>query len=113
MKRQRQRGRTKNPTSVSSVLASTLGAYRLDKKLEQYAAFPEWPRIVGEEIAAVTVPEKIIRGNTLVVRVLDAVWAQELSMMKNDILDRIFQLGVGATIDDIRFATGNPKQFRE
>lgn len=105
------RAKNKAPLSVSSVLERTLGAYRLDKKLEQYAAFPAWPEIVGEEIAAIALPEKIVRGNTLVVRVEDAVWAQELSMIKKDILQRIFEHGSGALIEDIRFATGNPKTF--
>ncbi len=111
MGKAKYRVKNKAPLPVSSVLERTLGAYRLDKKLEQYAAFPAWPEIVGEQIAAVAIPEKIVRGKTLLVRVEDAVWAQELSMMKKEILERIFQHGSGALIEDIRFATGSPKTF--
>ncbi len=113
MSKAKYRPKNKAPKSVASVLERTLGAYRLDKKLEQYAAFPDWPEIVGQEIAAVAIPEKIIRGKTLVVRVQDAVWAQELSMMKKDILERIFEYGSGALIEDIRFATGSPSNFEK
>jgi predicted nucleic acid-binding Zn ribbon protein len=109
MKNPKLRGKTKAPTSVARILEHTLGAYRLERKLEQYAAFPDWPQIVGEEIAAVALPLKIIRGNTLIVQVVDAAWAQELSMMKDAILERIFKHGKGATISDVRFVTGNPQ----
>ncbi|MCB0323839.1 MAG: DUF721 domain-containing protein [Bdellovibrionales bacterium] len=91
-------------------MEKTLAAYRLDKKIEQYSAFPDWPLVVGEDIARVAKPEKILRGNTLVVRVLDAAWAQELSMLKTQLMDSIFEYGLGGTIVDIRFITGSPSQ---
>ena len=94
------------PRAVSEVLEQTLGAYRLKAKLKEYSAFPNWREIVGEEIAAVAEPEKILRGKVLVVRVKDAAWAQELSMRKSEIIQRWDDFGSGALIEDIRFVTG-------
>ena len=80
------------------------------KKASEYSAFPYWPKVVGEQVAKNTLPEKIIGGKILVVRVLDAVWAQELALQKHEILDKLHSLGTGAPIEDIRFTTGDPKQ---
>lgn len=105
-------GKKQTPTAVASVLASTLAGYRIAEKIQEYAAFPQWESIVGEDIAKVTKPEKILRSRILVVRVLDAAWAQELAMKKPTILDQIFESGVGATIEDIHFISGDPKSIR-
>ncbi len=114
--------RRRKPENIGSILESTLrGKYtantgdkagtRLDKKLEQYAAFPHWPEIVGEQVAAVSRPEKILGGKLLIVRVVDAVWAQELSLQKHTLLEKIQGFELGTLIEDIRFTIGNPKSF--
>jgi predicted nucleic acid-binding Zn ribbon protein len=100
---------SRSVASVSDVIKSALGKFRIDKKVEQYAAFPHWEEIVGPEVAAVTIPEKIIRGKVLAVRVLDAAWAQELSMQKKEILDKLNDFGFGAVVEDIHFLTGDPQ----
>ncbi len=67
---------------------------------------------MGKEIAQVAVPEKIVRGKVLVIRVIDSVWAQELSMQKQALLDKIFAFGKGAVLEDLKFITGDPKSMR-
>jgi len=104
--------RTRAPKSISDLLDSALGSFPLRKKAREYAAFPYWREIVGEEIAKVAVPVKIVRGRVLHVRVVDAVWAQELAMRKPEILDGIHRLGKGAPVEDITFSIGDPKSFR-
>ena len=110
------------PKDIASILKSTLArkytagtgsnsGTRLDKKLEQYAAFPQWPEIVGEEVAAVSRPEKILGGKLLVVRVADAVWAQELSLQKHILLEKMQNAESGSLIEDIRFTIGSPKSI--
>lgn len=97
------------PQSAATVLDRTLRAYHLANKIEEYAAFPFWNEAVGPEIAAVTRPEKILKRRVLVVRVLDAVWSQELSLRRDELLARIRALQIGPELEDIRFVTGNPK----
>lgn len=101
------------PKSVGDILAGALQSHALKLKAKEYAAFPHWEEIVGEEIASVAIPEKIVAGRVLKVRVIDAVWAQELSLMKTELLDRIHRFGKGALVDDIRFTIGNPKSFQK
>ena len=100
------------PENISKILGSALGSFTLRKKTKEYSAFPYWEEIVGKAVAEVAVPEKIIRGKVLVVRVLDAVWAQELSLKKNEILDGIHRFGKGAVIEDIKFNIGSPKSLK-
>ena len=100
------------PTDISQILESTLSRRHLDKKLEQYAAFPLWPEIVGEAVAKVSRPQKILAKRLLVIEVSDAVWAQELSLQKSDLLKKIRASDMGAGIDDLRFVTGSPKSFK-
>lgn len=99
------------PVSALQVLEKTFAAKHLTKKIEAYAAFPHWEEIVGQEIASVSSPEKLINGKVLVIRVLDPAWLQELSISKNELLEKISAFGQGAHIEDIRFLSGNPKYF--
>lgn len=97
--------------SAADILSYLLKSRHLEQKLSQYEAFPHWEEIVGEKFAKVCKPEKIIRGKILVARVIDAVWAQELAMQKTAFIDKIYELGIGAYIEDIRFEVSNPKDF--
>ena len=101
-----------SPQSVANILGFTLGSFALKKKAKEYSAFPFWEEIVGASIAEVAIPEKIIRGKVLVVRVVDAVWAQELSLRKNEILDGLHKFGQGAVIEDLKFSIGSPKSVK-
>jgi len=95
--------------SVSDVLSKTLKYKRLDKKLKQVELFPEWEEIVGAKIAKISKPNRLLGSNILELEVIDSVWAQELSMRKAEILDKIHASGKGAPISDIRFVVGIKK----
>lgn len=97
------------PGAAGEILAGALKQTRLQKKVKQYSLFPLWEDVVGAEVAGVAVPEKITRGKVLVVRVVDASWAQELTMKKIELLDQINSRNTGALLEDVRFVTGNPK----
>lgn len=103
----------KAPSGIESILQHALKRRRLDRVVEKYAAFPQWPEIVGADVAKVATPEKIVRGNVLVVRVLDAAWTQELTLRKPELLDALHAAAVGATIEDIQFIAGNPRTFKQ
>ena len=105
--------RTTKPQNISSILDRAFYNPEIKKKVRQYSAFPFWPEIVGEKVAEVAKPEKIIKGKILQIRVLDAVWAQELSLMKGKIIDDFYRFGEGAIIEDIKFIIGNPKNFKK
>lgn len=52
------------------------------------AAQAAWSRAVGEQVAARTVPVSE-RDGTLTIGCADAVWAQELDLMQDTLLDRL------------------------
>lgn len=105
--------RSAKPKAAADLLTQTLRAFGLQKQAEKYAAFPRWEEIVGAEIASVAIPEKITRGNVLIVRVLDAAWSQELSMQKEALLAKLQAVDVGAVVDDLRFITGDPRAVQK
>jgi len=109
-KRSRQFSNT-GPQKVFDLLQGTLGRYGLKRKLEKYALFPEWNLVVGEDIAKVSEPVKIIHGKILLVRVASSAWAEELSFKKQEILDKIYFSGKGLAVEDIKFIVDDPMRL--
>ena len=93
-----------------NLLDSTLKRARLTRKLEQYSFITNWAEIVGEELAGVTKPEKILRGKVLLIRAASSAWVQELTLRKSDIMEQLASSGV--LLEDIRFTAGNPRELK-
>ncbi len=87
------------PASLGSLLATSRDAAArhagtaIDRE--------QWRRIVGERIAARTEPGPK-RGRELTVYAASASWAQELSLLVNEIVVRIKAAGIA--VDTVRFA---------
>ncbi len=79
--------------------------------LRPHLAKTRWADVVGPQVAGVTQAEKIQNGTVLVVRVKNSVWANELVLLKGDMLRRLnLELG-GPVLTDIRFkASGLAKE---
>lgn len=89
--------------SIQNILSRALGKHGLDREIARYKFVLHWSEIVGEEIARRAKPE-YIRGATLMVRVSESVWAQELSFQKDIILKRLKKfLTNGDVVRDIQF----------
>ena len=86
------------PAALGSLLASSREA------AARYAGTvidrEQWRRIVGERIAARTEPGAK-RGRELTVHVASASWAQELSLLVNEIVVRLKAAGIH--VDTVRF----------
>ena len=80
--------RKATPQPIQGTLNSALARAGIAKDLARYQFVLRWAEIVGEDIAARTKPEAL-RGDTLVVRVCDSAWAQELTFQKDVILNRL------------------------
>ncbi|NMC64490.1 MAG: DUF721 domain-containing protein [SAR324 cluster bacterium] len=95
-----------SPTAVEDILNSALKRFGLDEKIARYSFVSKWPEIVGEEIAKRSKPE-CIRGKCLVVKVIDSVWAQELSFHKQAIITRLKRhLKDKDLLEDVAFHVG-------
>jgi predicted nucleic acid-binding Zn ribbon protein len=99
----KSRRSNKRLISINSALHSTLQEFNLVDGFMRYQFVVRWPEIVGEEISKRAKPE-CLRGSTLVIRVCNSAWAQELSFQKQVILNRLERFNdYGKKITDIRF----------
>lgn len=88
IERREYRRTCRRPVPVHGVLMSALQRYGLAEGFTRYQFVSRWSEIVGSEIARRAQPE-CLRNGTLVVRVCNSAWAQELSFQKQVILKRL------------------------
>jgi predicted nucleic acid-binding Zn ribbon protein len=79
--------RSSTPRPLGDILPGYLSRAGLTAKLETASVVPEWPDIVGPEIARVTEPLRV-SGTTLFVAVESSPWMMELNLRKREILAR-------------------------
>ncbi len=77
------------PTPVSDAIASYVTRSGLGARIAQAEVIPDWERLVGPQIAAVTRPERVTADGTLFVRVTTHPWMTELQMMTPTIMARL------------------------
>jgi len=75
-------------TTLSNALHTALAGRGLDRKMREQEIFIRWPEIVGTAVANNATPTRIHRG-ILWIRVQDAVWRQELSGMRMEVIRKI------------------------
>ena len=101
------------PTPVATILQNLLNRKKgLKHKISQYENFRTWGEIVGDNLAKISFPEKIISNKILSVKVLDAAWGQEIILNKQTILDRLNHEWKDVYFEDLRISVGNPKEFK-
>ena len=77
------------PQKLGDALAQFLGTSGLAARVEQAGIIPEWPVLVGVQIAKVTEPHHIARDGTLFVAVKTNAWMNELSLMEPQLLSAL------------------------
>jgi predicted nucleic acid-binding Zn ribbon protein len=70
--------------------------------VEAASVVPEWPGLVGPQIAAVTEPLRV-SGQTLFVAVQSSPWMMELNLRKREILARVNAGRAGGRIRELVF----------
>jgi predicted nucleic acid-binding Zn ribbon protein len=76
-------------TPLDEVLGDYLKKSGMARRLDQASVIPEWPDLVGPQIAAVTTPLKVTQDGKLFVRVTSSAWVQELQLMSPEILRKL------------------------
>ncbi|MBI2403655.1 MAG: DUF721 domain-containing protein [Gemmatimonadetes bacterium] len=76
-------------TRVGDVLRRYLARAGFGERLRQASVVQDWPKIVGDKIAAVSRPEAVTQDGTLFVRVTSAPWMQELQLLTPELLKRL------------------------
>ena len=91
------------PEPLGKALAGFLERAGLSERIEQASIVDEWPLLVGEQIAAVTMARMVTRDGTLFVDVATNAWMQELSLMEPQLLKALKQRPAGASVQRIRW----------
>ncbi|MDH4069295.1 MAG: DUF721 domain-containing protein [Ignavibacteria bacterium] len=91
-----------SPESIGSALQSLFRQLGMTKRIQQFDVLNSWESIVGEKIASVTTPRRIVNG-VLFVDVKTASWRNELALRKNQILEKVRQHAGKKLVRDIRF----------
>lgn len=99
----------KSLASASAGVQAVLKTSDLWQALRPHMAKVKWADVVGPQVASVTQVEKV-QGTALVVRVKNSVWANELSLLKGDMLRRLNLALGGPVLSDIRFKAGGLAQ---
>jgi predicted nucleic acid-binding Zn ribbon protein len=81
--------RRARPTRVDAVITDVLRTAGVADRVSQAGLIPEWPRLVGPQVAAVTEPLRITADGTLFVAVKTNSWMTELSLMEPQLLAAI------------------------
>jgi predicted nucleic acid-binding Zn ribbon protein len=89
MARSDESRRRARPTRVDTVIGDYLRAAGLADRISQAGLIPEWPKLVGPQVAAVTEPLRITADGTLFVAVKTNPWMTELSLMEPQLLTAI------------------------
>ena len=74
------------PRPIGEALSSFLEQSGLSHRVDQASVIPEWPTLVGAQIAQVTDPLSIARDGTLFVAVKTSAWMNELSLLEPQLL---------------------------
>src|SRR5215472_6408642 len=93
----------KRPEALGNVVAKWLRSSGLAERVDQAAVIPEWPRLVGPQIAAVTSPKSITANGTLFVEVATNAWMNELSLLEPELLRSLNATEGRAAIRRIRW----------
>jgi hypothetical protein len=94
--------RTGQPQDIASVIRRFVSDSEMAYKLQKYSIFNHWEEIVGDGIGSRTKPEKISR-DILYISVTNSTWANELSMMSGQLLQKINNYIGSAAIKELRF----------
>lgn len=96
----------KKPEPIGNLVADWLGESGLANRVEQAAVLPEWPKLVGPQIAAVTAPKSITANGTLFVSVKTNAWMNELSLLEPELLRSLNAKSGRTPIRRIRWVLG-------
>lgn len=104
MSRARRRPGPKTaPATMEEALKSFLAESGLAERVEQAGIVPEWPALVGVEIARVTEPLAIARDGTLFVAVRTNAWMSELSLLEPQLIAELNRKSGRAPVARIRW----------
>jgi predicted nucleic acid-binding Zn ribbon protein len=95
--------RNRRPQPISAAISQFLEQAGIRARVEQAAVVPEWPKLVGSQIAAVTEPISVTADGVLFVAVRTHAWMSELSLMEPELLASLNREGGRQPVRKIRW----------
>ena len=96
--------RNKRPEPIASAISQFLEQAGIRDRVQQATVVPEWPKLVGSQIAAVTEPLSVTADGVLFVAVKTHAWMSELSLMEPELI-RVLNIQASARrVKKIRFS---------
>lgn len=92
----------KDIEGIGNVLGSLVDEMGIKQKLKTSGIFNHWEEIAGKEIAKRSAPKKLVHM-TLYVSVTSSTWANELSMMSEELKKKINSFAGEEVVKAIRF----------
>jgi len=89
-------------TDLGTLINNFTSDPKIKSKLKKYSIFNHWEEIAGKEIAAKAKPQKIFKG-VLYISVSSSTWANELSMMSRQLINKINDFAGEQFIKELRF----------
>lgn len=93
----------RRPKKLGDVMGEILSASGISDRVAQASIIPDWPTLVGKQIANVTEPLSITRQGTLFVAVTTNAWMTELSLMEPELLRRLNEQAGRLAVKKIRW----------
>jgi predicted nucleic acid-binding Zn ribbon protein len=103
----------RQPSRAEDLLAGLFHSPAVKEKVRRVAALPKWESVVGPELAKISAPQKLLNGTVLFVEVLDPVWAQELTLRRDEFLRTLRERSPESFVEEIRFVAGDPRRFAQ
>jgi predicted nucleic acid-binding Zn ribbon protein len=95
--------RKRRPKRIADVIGSVLSQAGVADRIAQASVIPDWPSLVGPQIAKVTEPMSITPQGTLFVAVTTNAWMTELSLLEPELLRRLNERTGRLSIKRIRW----------
>ncbi len=92
----------KKSEDIGSIINKIISDPKIKNKLEISNIFNNWKEIVGSEINKKSRPDKLTRG-VLFVSVINYTWANELSLMSEQLKDKINSYVGRKVVKTLRF----------
>ncbi len=87
---------------IGNIIGEVIEDLKIRGKLNISNIFNHWEEIVGTEICRKAKPRKIT-GQTLYISVVNSTWANELSLMSSQLIDKINSFTGEEVVKSIKF----------
>ena len=94
--------RKRGPVSAGAALQDLVKELGIGRTLAEYDVLTSWEKLVGEQIAKVTTPQRFDNG-VLFISVATAPWRAELSLRRREITERVNARIGKKIVREIRF----------